>query len=550
MTDGSAGSGSWLLAAAPLMLLLALTPFRRIKTPVAAAGVAGVAILVAHVHFGADVGLVTVAIGKGAWLGLWILYVVAPALLLYRIASVAGAERIGELLSRLSGDRLEQLLIVAWLVPSLIQGIAGFGAPIALVAPLLMALGYDRVSAVAYPLIGYCWSVTFGSMASSFYMAAVTARLDPAQTNEFALRASLTLALLAVACGLALCAIEAGWRGAVRHLPFVLATGLPMGTALVVTAIFVPSLATVAAAGAGLLAVIALRVRPARKRSPAHLDPILSSSPAEASLSVADSPGSDDPSRSAIPSQPAARAVAVLSPYITLLALAFPVFLIPSSNAWVRSNLLLAPSFPATQTDTGWWNVEQPAYTPIALLGHPGTYILTACLIGYVVYRHTGLWAESVGLGKVVLDWCRRLPGVAAPLMSLTVLASVLIDSGMTATMSRGLVGSMGVAYIAIAPLLGALGSFATGSTTSSNALLASLQAEAATLLGVSQPALLTAQTVGGNVGNSLAPMVIVVGSSSVGAHRAVADVARRVARPAGALLLLTTGAVVIGVIV
>ena len=61
-----------------------------------------------------------------------------------------------------------QLLLLAWAFSAFLQGVAGFGVPIAVVAPLLIGLGFAPVVAVAAVAIGHSWSVTFGDIASSF----------------------------------------------------------------------------------------------------------------------------------------------------------------------------------------------------------------------------------------------------------------------------------------------------------------------------------------------------------------------------------------------
>lgn len=153
------------------------------------------------------------AIGKGVWLGVWILLVVWPALLLYRIATVAGMERIGAIFSSVLPHRRENLLIVAWLFPAFIQGVAGFGTPIAVAAPLLTAIGWSKTRVVLYPLIGYHWAVTFGSMGSSFYMASLTAHLDAQGEYAFALLASGLLAVNCLLAGAAVLTLDGGFAG-------------------------------------------------------------------------------------------------------------------------------------------------------------------------------------------------------------------------------------------------------------------------------------------------------------------------------------------------
>lgn len=502
---------AWCIAAAPLVLLLTLTWWRVWSTSTSAFLVVGLAVLAALL--GADAGprLLLVALGKGLWLGLWIGYVVAPALLLYRVAAPAGLERVGRRLAALSDNPLQGLLLVAWLLPSLIQGIAGFGAPIVLVAPLLVAMGYPLVKAVAYPLIGYCWSVTFGSMASSFYMAAVTSSLDATETVDLALRSSVLLAVLALGCAVTLCLLEGGLAGLRRSAGFIAVTWVCLAPALVGTALVVPAMASVTAAGSGLAAAAGWAALTRRGRPPAPRD----------------------------------RSLPILAvPYAALLGVAMPVFLIPTSRDWVREHLVLAPSFPSTTDGTGAVNPAVDAYTPLAVLGHPGTYVLFACVVGWWAFRRSGLWGADVSGWTVVRGWWRSLPATLVPIALLTVLSAVLVESGMTTTLATGLAATLGAAYPVAAPLLGAAGSFMSGSTTSSNALFSGLQAETAHVLGIPVTAVVAAQTVGANIGNSVAPVIVATGLGSVGAPQESSRVIRRVLPPATGLMGLLTALV------
>ncbi|PWG74231.1 lactate permease, partial [Enterococcus hirae] len=84
-----------------------------------------------------------------------ILYVIWPALLLYHVAARAGLDRMGSVFANVLPREVENVLLVAWVFPSFIQGVAGFGTPIAVAAPLLLAMGLRPVLAVALPLVGY-----------------------------------------------------------------------------------------------------------------------------------------------------------------------------------------------------------------------------------------------------------------------------------------------------------------------------------------------------------------------------------------------------------
>jgi len=230
----------------------------------------------------------------------------------------------------------------------------------------------------------------------------------------------------------------------------------------------------------------------------------------------------------------------LVSPYLYLLGVALLVLLIPPSRAWAESHLVWGPSFPATTTGLGWRAPAVSGYTPLKLLTHPGTYLLLACLLGYLTYRAVGLWRRRPAI-ELAKAWLSSVQSTAISILALACVTDVMIDSGMISTLARGAVAATGSGYPALSGFIGALGSFLTGSTTSSNALLASLQAEVAGLLHVPATALLAAQTAGANVGNSVAPVVVLIGISAVGGGFSTQAVLRTVLVAAGALMVLVT---------
>ena len=191
----------------------------------------------------------------------------------------------------------------------------------------------------------------------------------------------------------------------------------------------------------------------------------------------------------------------------------------------------------ATTTSQGVTNPAVHGYNPIALAGHPGTFLLLACLGSVVVWRLAGVWKQgawgTVWRGAVRQAW-KSSPSVVL----LASVAGVLVDTGMVRTVARGAAAATGHAYPAMAPLVGALGSIITGSTTSSNALFSALQREVAQLIGDRPADLLAGQLAGGNIGNSLAPVVILLGLSAVGSVRSAGQVLRMTLLPAAVLLL------------
>ncbi|HBN51699.1 MAG TPA: L-lactate permease, partial [Thalassospira sp.] len=159
----------FLLAALPIATIL----FLMIKANwgAARAGAAAwfVTVAIAMIAFGAPTDMVIIAQAKGVMLALYILYIVWAALILYFAAEEAGAiKTIGRAIRQLTDDRPLQLLILGYVFATFLQGVAGFGVPIAVIAPLLLGMGFSPVIAVAAPMIGHSWSVLFGNMATSF----------------------------------------------------------------------------------------------------------------------------------------------------------------------------------------------------------------------------------------------------------------------------------------------------------------------------------------------------------------------------------------------
>ena len=521
---------TWVAAALPVVLLFALVVSGRLKTPHAAGVVAVVTAIAGVVVFGAGPGVLAVGVGKGAWLASWILLVVWPALLLYRVAASAGMERIGRTLERLLPTQTLTVLALAWVLPSFIQGVAGFGTPIAVAAPLLVGLGYPVKKALLLTLVGYHWSVTFGSMGSSFYMAALTTGMVGEEQQLLALRAGILLGANCVVAGGLVVLLDGGWAALRRAWVPVLLVGGAMAGTLIGVGQVVPALASLAAGTAGFLALLGVAVVGRRRATAAAaLDPATAESP---DVDIEEVP---------------ANGFGLLAPYLYLLATALPILAIPATREIARSLLVVAPDFPATTTGEGWTNDAVVDYTPLAVGAHPGFYLVLACLLGYLTYRRLGL-LDAGSWRPVVSGWARSLPKASAPVLLLAIVATLLTDTGMVQILAGGVVEVAGAAYPVAAATIGAVGSFATGSTTTSNALFAGFQQQVAQLLGSDPTILVAAQTAGGNVGNAMAPVVILVGLSALDDADELSATLRATIPPIVVLLgVVTAGTLLMG---
>lgn len=505
------------LAASPIALLLVLV-LRGQRTARAATWVVLWVTLVGVAVFGATPEVLVVGAGKGLWLGTWILVVIWPALLLYRLAARGGIESIGGWLARKLPRRGEVLLLVAWIFPSFVQGVAGFGTPIAIAAPLLVAMGWSPIKAVALPLIGYHWSVTFGSMGASFFMASLVGGLDVAGQSSLGLRAGTLLAVQCLVAGVLVLLVDGGMQSLRSGSRLLVLAGAPMAVGLIVVARSVPSVASLSAGALGLLVVL-----------------LLARSDRDAPVEEESGDGGVVTTR---------RVARILSPYAILLLTALPISLIPALRAWSRGLGQIAPAFPATTTATGWENPAVAAYSPILPLGHPGAFIASAVLLGALVYRLSGVW--TLGMGRpMVAGWLRSLPAASAPVLLMGCVATLMGDLGMIALLAENIARAAGSAYPSAAPLVGGLGSFITGSTTASNALFAGLQSDVALRLGLAPYELLAAQTAGGNVGNAISPVILLVGATAVGVEARTGEILRAVLPAAlvlfGVVIVTTT---------
>ena len=218
---------NWILALSPILVILFL--MLRFRWGAAKAGPIGwlVAMLVAWTRFGAGPELLALSQTKALLLTMDVLLIVWSAFLLYRVADEAGAIGIlSDALPKLTSDRGMQAIIIGWAFASFLQGVGGFGVPTAVTAPLLVGLGFTPLTAVVVPSIGHAWSVTFGSLASSF-QALIAATGLPGEM--LAPVAALMLGFVGIGCGLMVVHAGDGWNAVKRLFMPVLVLGITMG---------------------------------------------------------------------------------------------------------------------------------------------------------------------------------------------------------------------------------------------------------------------------------------------------------------------------------
>ncbi|HVH64691.1 MAG TPA: L-lactate permease, partial [Candidatus Acidoferrum sp.] len=157
---------SAIVAAIPLYILFIMLAVLRLPAWLAAVTAMLSAAIVAFAVWGMPAHLTISATTEGMAFGLWpISWIVLNALFFHNLTIASGDfDVIRRSLTRLTEDRRVQALLVAFCFGALMEGIAGFGAPVAISAAILASLGFEPISAAVLALLANTAPVAFGSI--------------------------------------------------------------------------------------------------------------------------------------------------------------------------------------------------------------------------------------------------------------------------------------------------------------------------------------------------------------------------------------------------
>ncbi len=504
---------TWAAAVLPLALVLLLM-LRLRWTGARAGGVgAGAAALLGLLLFGASPAVLAVACWKAVVLSAYVLYIIWPALVLYHIVEAAGAIRsIGAGVASLTGDHIMQLLILGFAFSSFLQGVAGFGVPVAVVAPLLIGLGFPPVQATTVPLVAHAWAVTMGDLASSFQALLAVTGLPGWRLGLW------TAAFLGLACvltGFSVAHIHAGWRPIRRCFGAILLLSLSMALTQFLLAYFEHWILSSFAAGMVGLGASLLGARMTRSRTSSLLG-LFPEWPARWERRT--------PHREVALAGDAEMGFHLaFSAYYALIAIVAAATLLPPLH---RALNAVHPTlhFAGTATALGW--VTPASQQGISLFGHPGALLLYAAAAACLIYRATG-HCPAGELRRVARKTVAQGLPTSLAILGMVAMAMIMSYAGMTFLLARGVIAVAGAAYPLLSPVVGVLGCFVTGSNTNSNVLFGALQRDIAVLLH-RDPAILAAlQTTGGALGSMIAPAKVLVACSTAGLQGKEGEVMR-----------------------
>lgn len=520
----------WLAAAAPIAVLMFLMLKLQWSAAKAAPAGLGIALLSAFALYKAGPLLVGLEAAKGLWSAAAVLMVVWPAVLIYEVTDQAGAFRVFRAgMQKFTPNELLQVIVVGWVFVSFLQGITGFGVPVAVGAPLLIGLGVRPVWAVVIPLIGHAWGNTFGTLAVAWDALVLQTDLSaqPLTLLRTALWASIFIWIWNVVTGVSICLFYGGMKALKKGAPAVALISLIQGGGQLALSQVDRTLCCFIPCCAALLTALLLG-KTRRYNRPWRVE--ASRLMERGKTGAAESGGPPDMSMNQ-----------AFVPYYILTAVTLIVLLIsPIKDFLGRFQLGIA--FPKTVTGYSYVNPATDAFSPIAPLTHAFTFLLLASALGFFYFVRHG-WAKSRDFPAVLRRSVKNTIPSAVAVAAFIMMSRVMGGTGQTVVLARGIAQVLGRGYAVLAPVVGMLGSFMTSSNMASNILFAGFQLTTAKLLNFDPALILGAQTAGGAIGNTICPGNIILGATTAGILGREGIVLRRI------LPLTLAAAVIVGII-
>ncbi|KAB7632340.1 L-lactate permease [Stenotrophomonas rhizophila] len=497
---------SSLIALLPIAFFFVALAVLRMKGWLAGTITVAIALAVALLFYRMPLSQAFAAAGYGFVYGLWpIAWIILGAVFLYKVSVKTGQFDIirASILSVTEDQRL-QMLMVGFAFGAFLEGAAGFGAPVAITAALLVGLGFKPLYAAGLCLIVNTAPVAFGAMGIPIIVAGQVTGLDPFEIGQMAGRQLPFLTLIVLFW---IMAIMDGWRGVKETWPAVLVAGGSFAIAQYLTSNFIgPELPDITASLTSLVCLTLFL----RRWRPVRIFRFDTETSAEAAAQAREAPRYST-----------GQIIKAWSPFLILTAMVTIWSIAPfkalfaaggALEHWVLKipvpslDQLVQKMPPIVPVPTGYEAVYR-----FDAVSATGTAIMLGAVIAIVLLKMRPAAALRT-FGETANE-------LKVPIYSIgMVLAFAFIAnySGLSATLALALAHT-GKAFTFFSPFLGWLGVFLTGSDTSSNALFSALQATTAQQIGVSEVLLVAANTTGGVTGKMISPQSIAIACAAVG---------------------------------
>lgn len=476
---------SFLVAVLPIVVVLVLLGV--LRRPAWQASLAGLiaGLLIAVTAWQMPVGLALNSAVAGAVFALWpVMWIVFNALLLYNIAVISGRFDAFRdwVLDHLPNDRRVVLVVIGFCFGCLLEGISGFGTPVAITSALLILVGFPPLEALTFTLIFNTAPVAFGALGAPVTVLGQVTGLPAVQLGAMIGR---QLPILALLLPFYVIAIYGGIRSVRALWPVLLVSGASFAAGQFVSSNFLDFALTDVLSSMTSLIVTLLFLQVWKPAPDASF--AMNSKVAAAAR------------QTAVPTWQGWLPWIVVS-IVVIAWTHFKVFAIgQQAIPWPGLHNQIAITLYNDKPYAAVWGF-QPLATGTAILV---SAIITAALVGIGPARF---------LAAVGQTW--RQSRIAILTVALIVaLAYVMNYSGLNYTLGKG-VASMGYIFPLVSPFLGWVAVFLSGSDTSGNALFGNLQVVAANQLGLNPVLIAATNSSGGVMGKMISPQNIATGVS------------------------------------
>jgi len=509
---------SALFAAIPLVVLFVLLGVFKVRAPIAAGVALALSLLLAIVGWRMPAVQALSAVGAGVFYGLFpILWILVNALWIYRLSvATEWFAVLGRTIRSISSDLRILSLLVAFCFGALLESLAGFGAPVAISAAMLIAAGMKPVKAALASLLANTAPVAFGALSAPIVALSGVTGIPAA---ELAAMVGRQTPFMAVLVPLLLVVLVDGRRGLRETWPVALVAGLVFGLAQFITSNFLAfELTDVVAAVATTVAILVM---------------LRFWQPSETITGdeLADAEHRSVPAETRPPLRQVLMAVA---PYGIIIVI-FSIAQIPAIKGWLAEFGTITFDWPGLDVVTA---AGEPAGGQEFHFDHikaTGTLLFISGLVTMAIYRLRIVTALREYRGTLF-----QLRWTIVTVSTVLALSFVMNLSGQTASLGFAL-ASAGVFFAVLSPVIGWVGVAITGSDTASNSLFGNLQVTAAAATGLPPLVMAAANTSAGVLGKMLSLQNLAVASAAVGLEHGENMLLRKlIGWSVGLLVLLT----------
>ena len=528
--------GSALVALIPIACMLVTLGALRWKAYWAGLASWFLALVVAIAAFKMPIGMALSSSVQGFLYGLFpIGWILLAAIWMYQVTVISGRfDDLRRTFFLISDDPRVLGILIAFCFGGLLEALAGFGAPVAIAAAMLIAVGFGKLRAALTALVANTVPVAFGAVGLPVMMAAKTADLDVADVAPVTAR---ICAILCLVVPFLMLQIMDGKKGIKECWPFGLFVGVIFGVVKwVVAGTGLYNLTEIFAAVITVaLAMVFLKVwspkggAAAAERIGVPIDEALeSASPVEKTEDLngaALTPG---------------RIVMALVPYVLVIAIFAAASLGPVKSALAKGDVKMSWPLLGDLQGIGGVASAHQAYT-WPWLSQPGFLLAIVAILVGIIYR-----VKFSDLFKELWVNLKKMKFSLLTIGLVVALAYVMGDSGQTMALGLWIAGA-GAVYPFLAPVLGWIGTYVTGSDTSANILFSNLQSGVGQQIGVDsylgedrmRHLLVGAGAAGGVVGKMISPQSLTVAATAIGLVGGESTILRKVFKYSIILLVI-----------